>query len=852
MKKSFYLFFLTCFIFSTAYTQWQFSNPQPSGYANTKVVFVSNDTGYIMNTRGDLIQTVDGGNRWKIIRNFQFAQVMEIKHSTGIIADYRGLSVSTDNGLSWNRKATLPSVVRIDIISRDTVFAVVDNNFSNSLYKSFDRGNTWQKINVPVNTIKGEDFIDGKTGCISSHTGMYRTADGGVTWDTVYKTYNTLAVSPVRFFDNKNGFAYWDQDKMIQTTDGGITWTLSAGVNDRIFDIFYLNEQTAFATSEGGVIYRTTNKGASWSASVPTAASYAYALYSSYFLNAMKGFAVGSRGRILKSNDGGVSWENYAPSYVDIMGLSLPGNNVGYAVSWYDLLKTTDGGKNWDTLPFKTQNGNWFKFLHFFNRDTGIIIQDQPVRIHQTTNGGLNWNTVDLRSLGFLYYDTYTSCYIVNSVIYLTATGGYPHGVLRSRDFGKTWEEVSNVYPANYQNLHFTTEKTGYGTMAASLFRTQDSGKTWSRVHTADISFINSVWFTDEKTGWAAGDNALLLQTQDSGKSWNRVTINNNNNGRDNLKIKFFNAQVGYITQEQGGVLITADSGRTWLQHGTPAAYDCRFIEFSADSTIHLGGIYGTIVNRKIVTHQVDSLMTHYLSNCKLSLSARVTAVLSTVDSIFFEYGVTGYDSSIKASPGQVTNASVKVNSPPIDLLAASTHKFRVKVYYQGNIYYTDSVNYISSGSVNKPVISVSANVLSSSSPTANQWYLNGIPIPGATGHLYTPAQAGIYSVSVTQNGCSVMSESFNFLSTGVTDPAAWNNEVIIFPNPVAKSLQIKNTSGRALTIRLLDVDGRQVYHETTSGSSEINMQPFAKGSYILVVTDKRKNLMMTKLVVKQ
>lgn len=52
------------------------------------------------------------------------------------------------------------------------------------------------------------------------------------------------------------------------------------------------------------------------------------------------------------------------------------------------------------------------------------------------------------------------------------------------------------------------------------------------------------------------------------------------------------------------------------------------------------------------------------------------------------------------------------------------------------------------------PTISQNGAVLTSSSATGNQWYLNGVIISGATGQTYTTTQSGSYTVIVTTGGC--------------------------------------------------------------------------------------------------
>jgi hypothetical protein len=70
-----------------------------------------------------------------------------------------------------------------------------------------------------------------------------------------------------------------------------------------------------------------------------------------------------------------------------------------------------------------------------------------------------------------------------------------------------------------------------------------------------------------------------------------------------------------------------------------------------------------------------------------------------------------------------------------------------------------------------RPIISESGGTLYSSSLTGNQWNLNGMPIPGATGISLTPATGGLYSVTADYGlGCEATSEIFEMFFTKVTN----------------------------------------------------------------------------------
>ncbi|MBO2008303.1 beta strand repeat-containing protein [Hymenobacter negativus] len=148
-----------------------------------------------------------------------------------------------------------------------------------------------------------------------------------------------------------------------------------------------------------------------------------------------------------------------------------------------------------------------------------------------------------------------------------------------------------------------------------------------------------------------------------------------------------------------------------------------------------------------------------------------------------------------------------------------------------------------------QPTITLGAgNVLTSSSATGNQWYLNGVAVVGATGATYavaTTAQQGLYTVVVTSAaGCvSPTSAGVQVVVTASTQTTALL-DLHLYPNPAhgTATVQLPAVSGATTaTLTVLDALGRvaqtRLVALPANGTRiELNLAGLASGVYALHV----------------
>lgn len=137
------------------------------------------------------------------------------------------------------------------------------------------------------------------------------------------------------------------------------------------------------------------------------------------------------------------------------------------------------------------------------------------------------------------------------------------------------------------------------------------------------------------------------------------------------------------------------------------------------------------------------------------------------------------------------------------------------------------------------PTISQNWNFLTSSSPTGNQWLLNGVIIPGATTQTITVTQTGNYTVAVTINGCTRLSPVFPVLTIGLNEIPS--GSVVVYPNPANENLYINllDQGNTFSEMFITDVTGRVVYQRSISkdlpnGMLSVNTSSIRQGIYML------------------
>lgn len=142
---------------------------------------------------------------------------------------------------------------------------------------------------------------------------VYRTRDGGTTWDTVLTDIRSEPHA-VQFLDERNGWAVahrsWKTDQsgktvLLKTRNGGRTWVSSPLSGHRYVEAMHWTDSACGYVVTAGKLLRTRDGGATWSPENP----HLRGVKAIHFLTRDSGWATDG-GFLYRTSDGGASWRD--------------------------------------------------------------------------------------------------------------------------------------------------------------------------------------------------------------------------------------------------------------------------------------------------------------------------------------------------------------------------------------------------------------------------------------------------------------------------------------------------------------------------------------------------------------
>ncbi len=374
--------------------------------------------------------------------------------------------------------------------------------------------------------------------------GIWKTTDGGVTWNRLASTTTSAFRRIVKAVVNNSGHIFvatqslQNSGGILRSTDGGANWTVVlapfSGVGvaantleyDFASDIEIAQNGDIYAacgtffntTANKGIVMRSVDNGANWTAITPTTGGYRIELAIAPSTGATTAattiYAIGAddgnAGNIVwfrKSVNGGATWTTIAvPKYYN-QNCTVSTTDFTRGQSWYDLIlavhptdpntvfaggidvhRTTNGGTSWSPMSYWT--GNCYSYVH--------------ADIHNIIFRPTDVNTLMIGCDGGVFYSS-------------NANAGTPTFAARNKNYN-----VTQFYAAAMKNISadnfFAAGAQDNGSLvisAAGIKRTRDGAEATGG--DGGFCFVDQ---TDPNTVITAYTNNVYYVSTDGGASF--------------------------------------------------------------------------------------------------------------------------------------------------------------------------------------------------------------------------------------------------------------------------------------------------------------------------------------------
>jgi photosystem II stability/assembly factor-like uncharacterized protein len=267
----------------------------------------------------------------------------------------------------------------------------------------------------------------------------------------------------------------------------------------------------------------------------------------------------------------------------------------------YALIKTTNGGTSWvsqiSNLPF----GNRFISLYFTDANTGFVCGVEGIL--KTTNGGNNYFTVPNPSP--LVYD----CFFINANTGWTVGLDTIARIAKTTNGGANWvQQAAGISSSEQiQYVYFANTNTGWCTGPNTILKTTNGGTNWIALTYPTVTLVNRIFAISPETAWVTA-SGTVLSTTNGGTNWVSKSIGA---GYTAISAYFFNANTGYVCTSPRNVFKTTNNGLNWTSQMSDTAQALNSIYFTSQDTGYVcgsgGKIYKTVNGGTIGIREIEN-----------------------------------------------------------------------------------------------------------------------------------------------------------------------------------------------------------------------------------------------------
>ncbi len=387
------------------------------------------------------------------------------------------------------------------------------------VHKSLDNATRWRHLNVySQNLVRtmviSPDYANDETVFGGAYGGgLYRTEDGGATWEPKDTGLQSMKVSSIAISHDyaNDGTLYtgFFSDAAKSTVKGDSWFNLEVNPQDWIYlrSMAVCDDGTVFAgNGDNGAyaVYRSVDGGDTF---VPLSSDFKAA----YFLSPSPDFSMdytvfaGTDKGIYRTENGGNTWKQVSYSDVTILAIRVSpdytNDGTVFAGSLeYGLFKSNDYGLTWQPAN-NGMDGVAIEAIDIspdFATDQTLFAATKSRGVFKSVDGGSNWFSIGLAG-HFLRSLVVSPEYSTDQTLFV----GDWKGIYRTVDDGYTWESVLHMQRYDDQN-EFIVYSTNWKEYKDSFASGTGVAYTFTRGKLLTFSFYgDSVRWIGEKAPFA-------------------------------------------------------------------------------------------------------------------------------------------------------------------------------------------------------------------------------------------------------------------------------------------------------------------------------------------------------------
>ncbi len=294
--------------------------------------------------------TTDHGLRWS-----QVPSTANVQGHDGLLARSGNLVIGTQKAI-YTLASPSFALTRIDsgIINNDVYsLTLIGNKLYARTKEGFawtsDAGDTWHELATESRPGSTQYLTSSANHLFVGGTGLFRTTNDGVTWDTLKGGFNN--------FQTVNALAASDSTIYVGTSE-----------------------------PQASGIYISRDLGATWTSVDTQITDLVYAIYA----DGPRVIVLGNNWNY-RSTDHGVSWTKQPPpEYSGQVGISVAGSRDTIIANAKGILRSVDGGLNWNSVTEGLPEADWVDRVFMSGN---VAVAGSMIGVYYSNDAGAHWRS---------------------------------------------------------------------------------------------------------------------------------------------------------------------------------------------------------------------------------------------------------------------------------------------------------------------------------------------------------------------------------------------------------------------------------------------------------------------------